>query len=90
MKTKKAVFLVFTVIVGYILFRYYVSIHQTQINLNNFMQAENVVSPTPLPSPTPTPVTIDSNSNLKGETEKLVPTDFSSDFNSLKERASKF
>lgn len=46
-------------------------------------------APTVVPSPTPTPVLIDQSSDLKTETEKLTPEDFSNDFKNLKEEASK-
>lgn len=91
MKTKKIVVLIILFLIGYIVYKYYVSIHQNPTKFNNLIKAGNVVTTTatPTPTPTPTPIIIDSNSNLESEAEKLNPQDFSPDFNFLKEEANK-
>lgn len=51
--------------------------------------SQNATAVTPTPAPSLVPVTFDKNSNLEGETEKLIPDDFSGDFNLLKEEVGK-
>ncbi len=51
--------------------------------------ASNIQVPTATPTPTPLPPVFDQSSNLRAETEKLIPEDFSGDFKSLKEEAGK-
>lgn len=61
------------------------------------LQSENLPTPTAIPTPTPiqsgptpTLIKIDQNSDLETESKKLVPDDFSNDFNLLKEEAKIF
>ncbi len=90
MKAKKIILLVILLLIGYIVYKYYVSIQQNPTKTNNLIKAGNVVTQTPTPTPTPTPIVIDQSSNLESEVEKLNPQDFAPDFNLLKEEANKF
>lgn len=78
---------------GLLVVIYYVSIQQQSkngISKINLIQSANSVTPTVTVTPTMVPVVLDKNSNLEEEVDKLIPEDFSQDFNKLKEEVNSF
>ena len=49
-----------------------------------------IPTPTSTPTPTPTPLIVDKTTDLKMELSKLTPSDFTGDFQNLKDHTVKF